>query len=344
MNRKILTEVSRMKEIMGLVTENIDSVISQGKVLRKGSTGPDVEELQRMFKNLGYDLGTFGPNKDGIDGKYGDTMDRVVREFQQKNNLTVDGKVGKNTLTKMIEVGQSSLGTAFFKNLTTSPEKLLDFVKDLVGLDTKDEVKDHFVFYFSFPGYEPRYDGSGGWFEDALDWVRARTPEAMQSILGKEGTYGSMGHAGVALINSTGTIDIYEFGRYSGAKKGMGIKKHSRTKGAKIVNGKIENLESVCSLVKNNAQGHAKDYEMDGVAVPITKEGYGKGMQYAKSVTSKGYEIFDFDSADDDANCATFGLEVVRAATGSGREYCLPNPGAGLKVVQMYRGSMSTSC
>jgi len=344
MNRKILTEVSRMKEIMGLVTENIDSVISQGKVLRKGSTGPDVEELQRMFKNLGYDIGTFGPNKDGIDGKYGDTMDRVVREFQQKNNLTVDGKVGKNTLTKMIEVGQSSLGSGFFKNLTTSPQKLLDFVKDLIGGDTKDEVKDHFVFYFIFPGYEPRYDGSGGRLEDALDWVRARTPEAMQSILGKKGTYGAMGHAGVALINSTGTIDIYEYGRYEGAQKGKGINIHGRTKGAKIQDGKIVNLDQVCTLVKNKAQGHAKDYKMEGVAIPITKEGYDKGMRYSKSITSKGYEIFDFDTTDDDANCATFGLEVVRAATGSGSVSCFPNPDAVLKIVKMYRGSMSTSC
>jgi len=342
MNKRILNEVSRMKEIMGLVTENIESVMSQGKVLRKGNTGADVEELQRMFKNLGYDIGTFGPNKDGVDGKYGDTMVRIVREFQNKHGLQVDGKVGKNTLTKIIEVGQSSFGSEFFKNLTTSHQKLVDFVKDLVGGDT--EVKDHFVFYFSFPGYEPRYDGSGGWFEDALDWVRAHTPDAIQSILGKEGTYGSMGHAGVALINSTGTIDIYEFGRYSGAGKGMGIKKHSKTKGADIQDGKIVNLEQVCSHVKNNAQGHAKEYKMQGVAVPLSKEGYTKGIQYANSVTSKEYEIFDFDSGDEDANCATFGLEVVRAATGSGSEYCLPNPGAGLRIVQMYSGSQSTSC
>jgi hypothetical protein len=349
MNRKVISEISRVKELMGVVNENIESVLKGGKVLRRGSKGPDVEKLQKLLIEMGYDLGDFGPNKDGVDGSFGPTVDKIIREFQGKNDLKVDGKVGKDTLSKMISVGQSTIPN--FTSVLDSIGISIDTVKDLLsgigslfGGTEPDKTKDHFVFYFSFPGYEPRYDGSGGWFEEALDWVRAHTPEAMQSFLGKEGTYGSMGHAGVALINSTGTIDIYEFGRYSGAKKGMGIKKHSRTKGAKIQDGKIINLEQVCSLVKNNAQGHAKDYKMEGVAVPITKEGYGKGMEYAKSVTSKGYEIFDFDSADDDANCATFGLEVVRAATGSGREYCLPNPGAGLKVVQMFRGSMSTSC
>ena len=220
-----------------------------------------------------------------------------------------------------------------------------DFGFDFFSKD-KDEVnKDHFVFYFSFPSYEPTFDGSLGGFEDALDWARKTLPQGLSSgLLGSKGTYGPMGHAGVALINPAGTIDIYEFGRYQGATKGMGITIHKTVRGAEIVDGRIQNLESVCSIVKNNAAGKAKQYDMKGVAIPITKEGYNKGKQYADSIKSKKYQILDFTTGDKDANCATFGLEVVRAATGSGVEKCLPNPGAAILIAKTYRGSESTNC
>jgi len=213
------------------------------------------------------------------------------------------------------------------------------------SINNEDEVKDHFVFYFSFPSYEPTFDGSLGGFEDALDWARKTLPQGLSSgLLGSKGTYGPMGHAGVALINPAGTIDIYEFGRYQGATKGMGITIHKTVRGAEIVDGRIQNLESVCSIVKNNAAGKAKQYDMKGVAIPITKEGYNKGKQYADSIKSKKYQILDFTTGDKDANCATFGLEVVRAATGSGVEKCLPNPGAAILIAKTYRGSESTNC
>lgn len=345
MKKNIIVEISRMKEIMGLLNENLETVLTQGKVLKKGSVGEDVKELQQIFKKLGYDLGTFGPNKDGIDGKYGDTMDRVVRDFQDKNGLNVDGKVGKNTLSKLLEVSKESGLTSFIESLGTG--KLIELGKEMfdsVFGSSDEKPKNHFVFYFSFPEYEPRYENKTGWFEQALDWVRARTPEGLSSFLGKEGTYGAMGHAGVALINPQGKIYIFEFGRYAGSGKGMGIVKSKVVSGAKIENGVIKNLQDVCSIVKNNAQGHAKDYKMQGVAVPITQEGFSQGISAAKSKAQKPYEIFDFDTGDEDSNCATFGLEIVRTATGSGNEYCLPNPGAGLRVVQTYKGSQTTEC
>ena len=44
-------------------------------------------------------------------------------------------------------------------------------------------------------------------FEEFTDW-------SIESFLGEKGTYGFMGHAGVALINSSGNVSIFEFGRY----------------------------------------------------------------------------------------------------------------------------------
>jgi hypothetical protein len=108
--------------------------------------------------------------------------------------------------------------------------------------------------------------------------------------------------------------------------------------------GAIQNLDSVCSIVKNNAASKAKQYDMNGVVIPITKEGYNTGKQYADSIKSKKYQILDFTTGDNDANCATFGLEVVRAATGSGTEKCFPNPGAAILIAKTYRGAMTTKC
>ena len=90
--------------------------------------------------------------------------------------------------------------------------------------------------------------------------------------------------------------------------------------------------------------GKLNNNDMKAVAIPVTKEGYEKGLSYAKNQTDKKYQILDLDTGDKDANCATFGLEVVRATTGTGNEYCLPNPGAGIKVAQMYSGAQTSEC
>jgi peptidoglycan hydrolase-like protein with peptidoglycan-binding domain len=64
---------------------------AEGKVLRPGATGPEVEELQRWLKAAGQDPGA-------IDGKYGSGTTAAVRAFQQAHSpLTVDGKVGSAT-------------------------------------------------------------------------------------------------------------------------------------------------------------------------------------------------------------------------------------------------------
>lgn len=62
-----------------------------------------VKNLQTILKKLGYDLGNFGPNHDGIDGKFGNKTHAAVVEFQKThkdingNKLQADGKVGKLT-------------------------------------------------------------------------------------------------------------------------------------------------------------------------------------------------------------------------------------------------------
>ena len=65
-------------------------------VLKKGSRGTDVKELQAALKELGYNVGI-------VDGDFGSATKRQVELFQEANDLYQDGIVGKGTLTIMNE-------------------------------------------------------------------------------------------------------------------------------------------------------------------------------------------------------------------------------------------------
>ena len=59
-------------------------------ILKKGSSGPEVLELQEMLDSIGYACGT-------PDGVFGNLTAYAVKSFQRDNNLTVDGVVGPAT-------------------------------------------------------------------------------------------------------------------------------------------------------------------------------------------------------------------------------------------------------
>lgn len=58
-------------------------------IVRKGSTGALVKELQEVLTELGFNPGL-------IDGIFGSLTEAAVRAFQTLKNLVVDGIVGKN--------------------------------------------------------------------------------------------------------------------------------------------------------------------------------------------------------------------------------------------------------
>lgn len=63
-------------------------------VLRQGSSGGEVKEVQRRLKNWGYYFGE-------VDGIYGPATVAAVKSFQRKNGLTVDGIAGKATFAAL---------------------------------------------------------------------------------------------------------------------------------------------------------------------------------------------------------------------------------------------------
>lgn len=70
--------------------------------VRKGSKGQAVTTLQTSLVALGYNIGTFGANGDGIDGDFGAKTLEAVIAFQADRGLTVDGIVGTETWDALI--------------------------------------------------------------------------------------------------------------------------------------------------------------------------------------------------------------------------------------------------
>ena len=82
-----------------------------GTVLRRGSTGSSVEQVQFWLS----DLAQFDSSlvRVSVNGSYGAATERAVRAFQQKQNLTADGVVGQTTWNALYAAwvdAQSDLG------------------------------------------------------------------------------------------------------------------------------------------------------------------------------------------------------------------------------------------
>lgn len=87
-------------------------------ILRIGSIGAAVKQLQEKLLSLGY-------NPNGIDGIFGQGTNKAVKEYQKHNKLIVDGIVGPETLTKLYNINKSKyyqIGNAHI--IETDPENI----------------------------------------------------------------------------------------------------------------------------------------------------------------------------------------------------------------------------
>lgn len=64
------------------------------RVLKKGMVGDDVGGLQAALTSAGYSCGK-------IDGILGSKTESAITAYQKSHGLTVDGKAGKNTVSKL---------------------------------------------------------------------------------------------------------------------------------------------------------------------------------------------------------------------------------------------------
>ena len=83
-----------------LLTADADT--AHAAVLKQGSTGDKVSEMQRKLKNWGYYDGS-------VDGIFGSGTREAVKYFQRTNGLTADGVVGSATAAAL---GMTLSGTS----------------------------------------------------------------------------------------------------------------------------------------------------------------------------------------------------------------------------------------
>lgn len=67
------------------------------RLLKNGSEGADVKELQSLLIQLGYDCGKWG-----ADGDFGDATEMAVEQFQRHWDLDADGEYGPKTHTMLM--------------------------------------------------------------------------------------------------------------------------------------------------------------------------------------------------------------------------------------------------
>jgi lysozyme len=82
-------------------------ILSTNELLKKGSQGAKVAQLQRILTDLKFNPGE-------IDGDFGNKTVAAVQQFQQQQGITADGIVGKQT--------QNALNKAL-ENPTSTPNK-----------------------------------------------------------------------------------------------------------------------------------------------------------------------------------------------------------------------------
>lgn len=82
--------------------------------LRKGDRGDDVKALQQTLLALGYGLGAYGPDRNGVDGDFGSMTETAVQAFQAANGLTANGVAGAVTMAAL----EKALGATYTVTVT----------------------------------------------------------------------------------------------------------------------------------------------------------------------------------------------------------------------------------
>ena len=103
--------------ILSMALSGIAYAALGDRLLGRGSTGSEVQELQSKLAQLGYGVGT-------ADGKFGAKTESAVRNFQKDHGLRVDGLAGAQTIKevkRLTEQSTNGSGKAVgYKNIDTN--------------------------------------------------------------------------------------------------------------------------------------------------------------------------------------------------------------------------------
>ncbi len=115
--------------------------LSAYPTLRRGNQGNKVVLLQYLLNRYGYNL--------GADGIFGTRTYNAVVDFQRKNNLTVDGIVGRNTWGKLLSPqgtvlrqGSREAGVFYLQQMLLSKLYPIGEIDGVFGNNTLQAVRD----------------------------------------------------------------------------------------------------------------------------------------------------------------------------------------------------------
>lgn len=74
--------------------------INPDKVLKRGSVGAEVFELQKLLVADGQNIGTTGKDKNGVDGDFGPKTEAGLMTLTGKKQITLNGYEAAKTLYK----------------------------------------------------------------------------------------------------------------------------------------------------------------------------------------------------------------------------------------------------
>jgi peptidoglycan hydrolase-like protein with peptidoglycan-binding domain len=129
-------------------TPTVQNTTTDNSILKSGSTGTAVKQLQQRLKELGYYTGS-------VDGSYGAATVQAVKDFQTINSLTADGVAGTKTqdaaygkyaIPKSSSTSGSTSGTTTAAPTTNSPTTTNTYTNGKTNLylrlgSTGDQVK-----------------------------------------------------------------------------------------------------------------------------------------------------------------------------------------------------------
>ena len=341
--RRVLKEDSEIEPEMANVPLNKVQSVQQALIDAGYNVGPEGADgkygrntraavIQYQKANGIKQTGNVGPvtaRKLGVQpltsGKPAQTPQKQTQKPIQKP--TVGGKE-KSSTTKFTS---PNFGSQF--NFGNTEKSSIDktYVKnnftDYPGLKLKNQEKPKiaiksgdYLMIIAFPQYEPKVDAG-----ETVSWIEQAAIMTQTGETPRKGTYGKIGHAGVALISKSGDVKLFEFGRYN-TKKGQGrVVSKNLGKIAKIdkLSGNFINTKEVAITVKANTQGEGPRLDMVTAVVPVPS--LEKAKAFAEGPGIREYEAVDM-SQGGAANCGTFAIDTAKAGGVPIGDFCTPMP------------------
>lgn len=124
----IRDDVAALMDGAGFEVGGETTVPGIGIMLAKGSSGSVVKELQTQLVALGYNLGNYGPNKDGVDGSFGSATETAIKEFQANHGFAVTGIVTNETFSA-VALAMADLDTTYTVTIRGVPKAKMEALR-----------------------------------------------------------------------------------------------------------------------------------------------------------------------------------------------------------------------